>query len=180
MRSTLIQDQLSAKLSSSWFMFANFLVFQCIWGLSVFGQEKWVSLSLLLLALHFFLSQIKKKDFWTVLFVGISGVFIDSTLTFFNVFVFADNALIPFWLVILWAAFALTLNHSLVWLTKLHPSLQSFLGGVGGTFSYWMGYNLGAVEFSFSAGFSCAILFIIWCLIMPLFCLFVSKNTTNA
>jgi hypothetical protein len=54
-------------------------------------------------------------------------------------------ALAPVWLVSLWVAFALTLDHSLAWLRR-RPLLAAQFGGFGGGWSYWAGARLGAVE----------------------------------
>ncbi len=163
------------KFSHKWFKLINFLLFQIIWAISVFGKNDWIPVTLLLLALHFMLSPSQKKDLFTVLFVGAIGVLVDSALTGFKVFVFPHDFLIPAWLVVLWAAFALTLNHSFDWLTRSRSILQAVLGGVGGAFSYWMGYQFGAVDFSFSEVITCFILLLTWSILFPLFCFYVKR-----
>jgi hypothetical protein len=53
--------------------------------------------------------------------------------------------LAPIWLVTLWAAFALTVGHSLAWL-RPRRMLAALFGLLGGGFSYWVGARVGAVE----------------------------------
>ena len=65
-------------------------------------------------------------------------------MTFTESFPFAGIA--PLWIIILWCAFALTVNHSLAWL-KAHPSLPIVFGGFGGPMSYFAGLKLGGVEY---------------------------------
>lgn len=52
----------------------------------------------------------------------------------------------PAWIVMLWVAFALTLNHSLGWLGR-RPLLALAFGLVGSPASYWAAQRLGAVQF---------------------------------
>ena len=52
----------------------------------------------------------------------------------------------PYWIVIMWALFATTLNVSLRWLKGRWLSAALF-GAIGGPLAYYAGQRLGAVEF---------------------------------
>ena len=52
----------------------------------------------------------------------------------------------PIWIVLMWAGFALTINHSLAWLAA-HPLLPALMGLFGGPMAYYAGLKLGAVEY---------------------------------
>ena len=56
--------------------------------------------------------------------------------------------LIPFWLIVLWALLATTLNHCLAW-TAQPRWRAALLGAIGGPLSYYAGQRLGAVTFPF-------------------------------
>jgi hypothetical protein len=85
-------------------------------------------------------------------------------LAFNNGLVF--DAVIPFWMVAMWALFATTLNVSMQWM-KNRYLLAAVFGAIGGPVAYYAGHRLGAVEFS---QVSTALLVVGagWAVIMPL------------
>ena len=52
----------------------------------------------------------------------------------------------PAWILFLWLAFALTVNHSLVFL-KAHPLLPAIMGMIGGPMAYFAGVKFGAISY---------------------------------
>lgn len=176
MYSLIQRYNLNKMISQYGFLGLNFVVFQSIWALSVIGKEAWIGWSLALLLLHFSLSPNRKSDLRLLLIVTFVGIIADSTLIFFDVLVFKSQDYMPIWLIILWSAFALTLNYSLNWLIQLNVIIKSALGAVAGTFSYWMGHNLGAVDFTYSTVMSCVLLAISWGLVLPIVCCFAKKR----
>ncbi|NKB35646.1 MAG: DUF2878 family protein [Gammaproteobacteria bacterium] len=51
----------------------------------------------------------------------------------------------PLWMVALWVNFAATLNYSMKWLHG-HLFLAALLGAIAGSFAYYAGSRLGAIE----------------------------------
>ncbi len=88
-----------------------------------------------------------------LIFVVSVGVIGDTALSILSVYDFNntehDLPFTPIWLVLLWLAFALTLNHALDWLVNdLKFSLVLF--AVFGPASYWLGSQLNSEALSVS------------------------------
>ena len=98
------------------------------------------------------------------------GTMWDSALMRNQFYQFTDGVLIagiaPYWLIVLWAVFASTLNLSLRWL-KPGRILAAALGFIAGPASYYAGHVLGAVEFS-NTGMVLILTAIGWAVILPL------------
>ncbi len=152
----------------------NFVIFQCIWFACVLGGNEYLALSIALIALHFTLSGYRIRDLKILATVTILGGACDLTLSLTGVLVF-DTPFIPAWLLILWSGFSLTLTHSLAWLGSAHKSLQSTLGALGGSASYFAGYKLGAVSFTYDTLPTLGIIFIQWGSLIPIFYFMVNR-----
>ena len=74
--------------------------------------------------------------------------------------------LAPYWLVALWAEFAIALNVTLRWLRR-RPVLAALLGAVFGPLSFLGGVRLGAARFIDQPA-ALASLAVMWALLMPL------------
>jgi len=73
----------------------------------------------------------------------------------------------PAWIVAIWLAFALTLNHSLAFLKRRH-ALASLLGAIGGPLAYWLAAEgFGAVHFDAPVLTVLIGLGIAWALLVP-------------
>ena len=83
---------------------------------------------------------------------------------FANGTLLADTA--PYWMVMLWAVFATTLNVSLRWL-RARPGLAALFGAIGGPIAYYSGAKLGALELA-AAGAALVAIAIGWALLTPL------------
>ena len=74
----------------------------------------------------------------------------------------------PAWIWALWAAFAMTLNHSMAFLGD-RPWLAALLGLVGGPLVYWAAAGtFGAVDFGVPTAWIMAALALAWALLLPL------------
>lgn len=151
------------KLNFSPWIIAQGVGFQLFWFSCVLGQNSWLLLSFILLLLHIIYSPNRYSDL-KVLPLALLGLSIDCGLTITGIFVFST---FPFWLILLWLGFILSLDHSLNWVSKLPAYQQSLIGGVAGTMSYLAGERFGAVDFGYSQLTSSLILFITWCVLMP-------------
>ena len=103
-----------------------------------------------------------------MMIVASIGIFVDGYLSFIGLFAFANDALVPFWLIVLWFGFSITLQRGLKFLNK-HWIFAALLGSFGGSTSYLSGYYLGAVDFGFSFKTSLIILVLHWLVLMPVF-----------
>jgi hypothetical protein len=74
----------------------------------------------------------------------------------------------PAWILAIWLAFALTLNHSLAFLKRRH-ALASILGAIGGPLAYWLAADgFGAVHFIAPVPAVLIGLGVAWALMVPM------------
>lgn len=72
----------------------------------------------------------------------------------------------PLWIGAIWAAFALTLNHSLRFLAG-RPWLAAILGAIGGPCAYAAARALGAVVFAVPDAVALSVLSVSWAIVLP-------------
>jgi hypothetical protein len=84
----------------------------------------------------------------------------------------------PYWLVLMWALFAITLNGSLAWL-KPRPWVAALFGAVGGPLAFLAGERMGAVVFVSSTS-ALAALAVGWAAMTPLLLAIARWNRTPA
>lgn len=133
----------------------NLLLFQAGWFACVLGaamQVPWAGALVALFAIGWHLARAKhpKAESFLVLLVVLVGMVFETLLVQmgwirFDSGVFAPG-LAPYWMGILWAMFATTLNVSLRWL-RPRLGLAAVLGAIGGPLSYYAGAQMGALAF---------------------------------
>jgi len=97
-----------------------------------------------------------------------AGVMLDHLLLWCGVLVFAHQTyILPFWLWMVWLAFAISLKGYLSWLSDF-TRLQMVLGAVAGPLSYWAGAKLGAVSVGFDLAWALGLLALLWAFGLPL------------
>jgi hypothetical protein len=103
-----------------------------------------------------------------ILLPALIGITIDSSLTFFGIFIFPESSLIiPFWLIVLWINFSTTLTLSLSFIGK--NKLVAFgLGATALPFNYTVGERLGAVTFGDPYLFSILAIALVWSVSFPI------------
>lgn len=149
-------------------MLLNILGFNCAWfGLILLGNN-FIPFALFWLALHIYRCKKPLAEFKLILSITMIGVLVDSTLLFFDVLVFNEHLLIPFWLIMLWAAFAATIAHSLN-ILAWSKTLQFCIGFIFPPLSYLAGSSLSYVEFGYSLVTTYFIFAFIWSGLMMLF-----------
>ncbi|QTH62866.1 DUF2878 domain-containing protein [Psychrosphaera ytuae] len=146
-------------------MLLNFVFFQLIWFGSILIGNAFIPLAALIFFLHFRFTSETQHDKKIMAIAALIGVVVDSLLMFFGVFEFQHGLLvhwlIPPWLVVLWMAFAMTLNHSLAYFQK--QPLLAFIGGaVSGPLSYLAGVKLGAIQIGYSYSVTFIVFAFIW------------------
>jgi hypothetical protein len=143
----------SVSENKHYFTIVNFVLFQLGWLICVISAAyDYVAISVLICAaiivLHLSLLSNSKAEFKLILITGCIGFIVDSLNIAF--FVFQTNQpqglpLAPLWLVALWMLFAISLRHSLAWLSgKLW--LSAVFGAVFAPLAYFAGSRLGAIQ----------------------------------
>ena len=149
--------------------FLNIIVFNLLWLGLVLGRESLIYLTLPSLLIYLAcLLRIGDLKVHQILLPAAIGITIDSSLTFFGIFIFPESSLIiPFWLIILWINFSTTLTLSLSFISK--NKLVAFgLGATALPFNYTVGERLGAVTFGDPYLFSILILALVWSVSFPI------------
>jgi len=134
---------------------ANFAGFQIAWWACVLGAAHgapWLGVvaCVAFVALQWLASSRRRADAWLVVCAALMGVAFDGLLAQLGWIDYRGSIgalAAPAWIVALWAAFAMTINHSLAW---LRPWMAIVLGAVGGPMAYLAAERLGAVELSAS------------------------------
>lgn len=147
-----------------WF---NAVWFQATWFCCVLGREPWLPVTLLSLALHFYLVSDRGREFRRLLPIAMVGIGVDVMLTLVGVFDFDSAMIVPGWLMALWWVFAAALYRSFA---KIGQSvwLAALLGGIAVPFNYMVGAGLGAVSLPLGEMLSVVILVAIWIFLLPL------------
>ena len=157
-------------------MIQNFIFFQVGWLSCVIGGASssyhWIGVAVVaaIIAVHLLRSYTIINEIMLILITTLLGTTWDSALMGAGLLAFNNgvvfDAIIPFWMVSMWALFATTLNISMQWM-KNRYLLAAVFGAIGGPVAYYAGHRLGAVEFSQT---STALLVVGagWAVIMPL------------
>lgn len=152
---------------------ANLLGYQLVWFSAVIGAGRglaWpgVTAALVFIAAQLAFSRAWQSDLKLAVAALLCGCLLDGALSALGWSVYAAGAWpAPRWILALWAAFALTLNHSLAYL-RPRPWLACVFGAIGGPMAYWgaaRGWQ--AVQFDEPAWRATAALAIGWGLILP-------------
>ncbi|MFH6565319.1 DUF2878 domain-containing protein [Pseudomonas kulmbachensis] len=138
--------------------------FACVLG----GNSLWLLLAGGALLAHLLWISRSLAQVRLIAVVCVLGSTVDSLLLNAGVFAFKQpGVLIPFWLVLLWALLAITLNHCLAWTAK--PLWRAILlGAIGGPLSYYAGQRLGAVQFPMGLWPTLLGLSLLWAGLFPL------------
>lgn len=157
------------------FLIFNFLGLQFTWAACAYGAthstpKLGLYIGLTYIILHFILSTERLRDVKIMFIIGILGILIDSIFTKFYIISFphfdAFYLPTPAWLMCLWFVFALMVPYSLYWL-KNKIVLASIIGAIGGSFSYFLGHKLGALQLEDPILINLVIYFIMWGLLFP-------------
>ena len=147
----------------------NIIIFNLLWLGLVLGRESLIHLTLPSLLIYLAcLLRIGDLKVHQILLPAAIGITIDSSLTFFGIFIFPDSSLIiPFWLIVLWINFSTTITLSLSFIGK--NKLVAFgLGATALPFNYTVGERLGAVTFGEPYLFSILVLVLVWSVSFPI------------
>ena len=140
-----------------------------LWVGLVLGRDSLIYLTLPSLLIYLAcLLRIGDLKIHQILFPAAIGITIDSSLTFFGIFIFPEsNLIIPFWLIVLWVNFSTTLTLSLSFIGK-NKLIAFGLGATALPFNYTVGERLGAVTFGEPYLFSILTLALVWSVSFPI------------
>jgi len=133
----------------------NIILFQIGWFacvLTAANNQPFVGaiISLFIIVSHVLISKRYKQEIRIIVIAMVMGLFLDSLIISAGWITYTSgmlgNFIAPYWIVLMWALFATTLNYSLSWL-KEKLLLSVVLGTIAGPFAYYAGVKLGAVEF---------------------------------
>ena len=136
-------------------MLANIVGYQCVWFAAILGAVHGRWWSGVAAAAAFVLAQLaasrdRAGDARLVVWALLAGVLLDGTLSACGLLHYASpqpGLAAPLWILALWAAFAMTVNHSLAFL-KNRPLAALVLGAIGAPLAYLgAARGFGAVEF---------------------------------
>lgn len=154
----------------------NFVGFQSVWFLSLFGagtHRSWLG-AIALVAFtvwHFRAVPNPRAEFVIVLVACAVGFVVDTGFIQAHLLAYAEPlpfaSVAPYWILGMWVNFALTLNGSMRWLHGRYV-LAALLGAIGGPMAYFAGIRLGAAELLASDVVVYGALAAVWAVAVPL------------
>jgi len=153
-------------------------MFQVVWVIAVGFAAKglaWpgVAAALTFAAIHFlFMTRTRAADLRIVAVAMVLGFLLDSVIAWLGWLQYAAPEpatwLAPWWIMALWLAFSLTLNHSMSWLQG-KPALAIAFGAIGGPLVFYFASHFwGAVVVPDPAWRGYGALAVEWALMTPL------------
>lgn len=107
--------------------------------------------TLLIIVTHLFISKQYKQELKIIVIAMVIGLVWDSLIVSAGWITYQSGMMVdymaPYWIVLMWALFATTLNSSLSWM-KNKLMLSGVFGAIAGPLAYYAGMKLGAVEFT--------------------------------
>ena len=147
----------------------NLVLFQCGWFVCIWGVNTYAIAytAVALLIHHFFVAQ-RGREWILVIIVALTGVLWDAFVASSGWMSYSkpDVLGIPIWLICLWALFATTLQHSLVWLQR-RTLLAALFGLIFGPFSYWAGTHWGGAQLGQPTTISLLAIGLGWFVLLP-------------
>lgn len=131
----------------------NFILFQLGWFACVItgaSGQPWLGVVIAMAIIAWHLRTARQADREVVLIIAamLIGLIWDSLLVWQGWLQYTSGmfmpTLAPYWIVVMWALFATTLNVSLRWL-RSRPVVAILFGAIGGPLAYLGGAGLGAV-----------------------------------
>jgi hypothetical protein len=119
-------------------------LFQVAWFAAVLGGSLAACVAFALLLWHAAGRGKARADCTIAAICAALGLGLDTTWIYLAVLDFHGAVVAPPWIVVLWAALGVSLNHSLSFLVA-RPWLGAMLTALAAPFSYWAGAALGGV-----------------------------------
>lgn len=159
-----------------WFLIANVVSFQAIWFVAVLaGNSPLLALCAPILILHFFLlNKVLQKQFnWKneILLITacvLLGVLVESIKLLLPIWDESFSGYLPpFWLLCIWAGFAISLHGSFAFLQNRF-AISAFLGALFAPLSYFAGARLSDTYELIDPSFGLLLIGTLWVAVMPL------------
>jgi len=153
----------------------NIVLFKAVWLGSLVGAgsgRPWLGLMLLagFALVHFRLTPNPRADAWLLGAAAVCGLCLDTLFAQAGLLDYAQplpvDGMAPFWIVVMWMNFALTLNVSMRWLQG-RPWLAVLLGAAGGPLAYVAGVSLGAAAWVAPPQTALTLIGIAWAVAVP-------------
>lgn len=166
---------------------ANVGLFKIGWLSCVYGAASGFAFEGCLLALFIVAISVKQannrqSELLTIALITLVGLIWESLVASQHLMIYATQSnpqlegwaidglvLAPYWLIVMWALFATTINQSMAWL-KDRLIVATIMGGIFGPLAFVAGEKLGAVVFVNESA-AMVLLAIGWALLMPTVCL---------
>jgi hypothetical protein len=130
----------------------NFSIFHLGWLACVVGAAnnsaaEGCIAAVALIAVHLYRAELRRNELALIVVAALTGLFWESALLSQGWFAYAGQSplsnLAPYWLLMIWALFATTINGSLAWM-KGRLVLSMVMGAVFGPMAFVAGEKLGA------------------------------------
>lgn len=164
------------QLSKNHFFWLNIVWFQAAWFSAILYTNQATFILFISLCLHFIFTPTRSSDLKNLMQITVIGMLADYLLTYLGILNFTDITFIPIWLILLWAHFSLTLNHSMRWLSDIPIYVRILFGAIFGTLSYYSGAKLEAVTLNENLILSLFSLAVIWGSMLPVYTVIASLN----
>jgi hypothetical protein len=161
----------------------NLICFQGVWFATIIGASEgrlWYGVAALscFILIHHFLSTTAKADFKLATMAVIFGIVIETVFIQAGVLQYEysipSTEFAPFWILILWANLALTLNGCLRWLQGRYL-LAALLGATGGPLTYFGGIKLGAATTELPMAYALVGIAVIYAITTPVLLLLAKR-----
>ena len=157
----------------------NVLAYQAVWFSAILWGNPGAAAGCLIILILLATSECRGDDLKMIGFLMFLGLLVDGTLQQVGFFTFRSPGFpIPFWLLVIWLGFAMTIHHSLSWF-KDKLLLAALFGGLGGPAAYWAGTHLEAVSFNWPLPSSLFVLAVVWSMMFPAIMLYSRKVHTS-
>lgn len=125
--------------------FANIVLFQSAWFAGALFTANAIWFMLACLVLNLAIGKFNQRDVVLVMLGGV-GFGLDLLLIHLGLFTL-NSPHTPFWLLLIWCLFTLSLNYSLAFITRIHAALVFALGSIFGPLSYFAAAKFGALNY---------------------------------
>jgi len=172
-------------MSHNKFNIFNIISFYIYWYLCILGPSKdsyyiGPTIALIYFVIHFIYVKNKTDDFKIFFMCGILGVLFESIL-YYSGFIEYKGLLVdkfhivPFWVIILWLGFGLTLLHSFKWILGKY-TISSILGGLITPLIYLSAHNINSITLNYGLFYSYIILVALWAFLLLFINVMVTKK----
>lgn len=169
---------------------ANVGLFKIGWLSCVYGAASGLALEGCLLALLIVAVSVRQasnrhSELLTIGLITLIGLIWETFVASQHLMVYATQSnpqfenwvMAPYWLIVMWALFATTINQSMAWL-KDKLIIAAVMGAIFGPMAFVAGEKLGAVEFANEPA-AMVLLAVGWGILMPLICVIAKKIETR-